>query len=370
VAEEPTDTPKASRGLTYRDSGVDVDEEARNVKALVSALRPVREGRMGEPIPLPGGYAGLVSLGEHALALCTDGVGSKLEIARAMGRYDTVGIDCMAMNVNDAICVGAEPIAFVDYLAVEKHDEAFMKQVGQGLARAAEMADVTIIGGETATLPGIVSGFDLAGTCLAVAPKDRVITGKKIQPGDTMIGIASHGLHSNGYSLVRRLVEQEGLRFEDPFPGHGLERHSLGDVLLEPTRIYVALVKTLMETGIDIHALAHVTGGGLLNLPRMNDAYGYRITTPLKPQAVYEWIQQAGNVETAEMYRTFNMGMGLTVVVAEDDAQETLKTIHQATKDDRPLLVGENQGEAPRIIGHVETGTGVHLEPHDLHFSP
>ena len=369
MAEETTDTTQPARKrLSYRDAGVDVDEEARNVKALVSALTPTREGRMGEPIPLPGGYAGLVRFGDHALALCTDGVGSKLELARAMGRFDTVGIDCIAMNVNDAICVGAEPIAFVDYLAVEKHDEEFMRQVGQGLARAAELADVSIIGGETATLPGIVRGFDLAGTCLAVAPEDQIITGKKVRPGDAIIGVSSHGLHSNGYTLVRRLVEQEGLKLDEPFPGYGLERHTVGDVLLEPTRLYVRLVRALLDSDVDIHAIAHVTGGGLLNLPRMNEGLRYSIQSPLEPQGVYKWIQQAGNVETKEMYRTFNMGMGLSVVVDEADTKQALDVIKQTTKDDAPMLVAGNQGEGPRIVGHVEEGTGVRLEPYDLDF--
>ncbi len=363
-------TPTAGkRRLTYRESGVDVDEEAKNVKALVSALSTTRKGRIGEPIPMPGGYAGLVRLGDQALALCTDGVGSKLEIARALGRYDTVGIDCVAMNANDAVCVGAEPVAFVDYLAVEKHDERFMEQVGQGLARAAELADLSIIGGETATLPRIVRGFDLAGTCLAVAPQDRVITGKKTAPGDAIIGLSSFGIHSNGYTLVRRLVEEEGLQLTDPFPGHGLEKHRLGDVLLEPTRMYVRTINALVQSDIEVHGLAHITGGGLLNLPRVNPGVQYRIDTPLAPQGVYAWIQEAGGVETTEMYRTFNMGMGMAVIVPPAQQEEAVRLLTEASRDEAPLLVPENRGEGPRVVGEIIEGSGVHLKPHDLHFT-
>lgn len=363
----PEDAPSRRR-LTYRESGVDVDEEARNVQALVGALKSTRKGRAGEPIPLPGGYAGLVRLGDQALAMCTDGVGSKLEIARELGRYDTVGIDCVAMNANDAVCVGAEPIAFVDYLAVEKHDEEFMRQVGKGLATAAELADLSIIGGETATLPGIVKGFDLAGTCLGFVHKDHVITGQAVSPGDAIIGLSSFGIHSNGYTLVRRLVQEEGLNLKEAFPGHGMEKHTLGDVLLEPTRMYVRAAMALLDSDVPINAMAHITGGGLLNLPRMNKDVAYRIERPLEPQGVFEWIQQAGNVATAEMYRTFNMGMGLAIVVPEDQAEAAINVIQDATRDEAPLIVPENAGEAPRVVGHVETGTGVVLEPHELRF--
>lgn len=369
MAGETGNPPAGKRRLTYRESGVDVDEEAKNVKALVSALSTTRKGRTGEPIPLPGGYAGLVSLGDQALALCTDGVGSKLEIARAMGRFDTVGIDCVAMNANDAVCVGAEPVAFVDYLAVEKHDERFMEQVGIGLARAAELADLSIIGGETATLPGIVRGFDLAGTCLAVAPREKIITGQKTAPGDAILAISSFGIHSNGYTLVRRLVEEEGLRLTDPFPGHGLEAHTLGEVLLEPTRMYVRTINTLLQSDIDVHALAHITGGGLLNLLRVNPDVQYRIDTPLAPQGVYEWIQQAGGVETREMYRTFNMGMGMAVIVPPEAQEEAVRLLTEASRHEAPLIVPENRGEDPRVVGEVTQGSGVRLEPHDLDFS-
>lgn len=363
----PAEDPPKKR-LTYAESGVDVEVEEAHIKKLVGALGYARTSETGAPIAMPGGYAGLVRFGENALVLCTDGVGSKVEIARALGRYDTVGIDCMAMNVNDALCVGAEPIAFVDYLAVEQHDTGFMEQVGSGLAAAAEMADVTIVGGETATLPGIVKGFDLAGTCLGWVAQDRILDGTKVQEGDTLIGLPSFGIHSNGYTLVRRIVEEERLAYTDPFPGHGLDAHTLGEVLLEPTRIYVRTIRALLSSELDVHGFAHVTGGGLMNLPRIAKGHRFVVSDPLKPQPVFDWLQEAGGVETREMYRTFNMGMGFTAVVAADDADDAVRVLRESSTAERPRLVALNQGEAPRVIGRVETGTGCLLEKEGLEF--
>ncbi len=207
----------ADKPLTYAGSGVDIQKEDEAVDALAGMLSFARTG-MGAPIGGIGHFGGLVEFGEHALCLCTDGVGSKVEIANAIQKWDTVGIDCMAMNVNDALCVGAEPIAFVDYLAVEDPDPKQTQQIGAGLARAAEMANVSMIGGETASLPGIIKGFDLAGTCLAVAKRDDLVTGEAIQPGDVLIGLASSGIHSNGYTLARNAIESAGHAYTDPWP--------------------------------------------------------------------------------------------------------------------------------------------------------
>ncbi len=365
----PVAAPKPTKkGLTYAGSGVDVVEEEKHIKTLIGALAGVKRTGFAKPIDMPGGYAGLIEFGDHALVLCTDGVGSKVEIARALGKYDTVGIDCMAMNVNDALCVGAEPIGFVDYLAVEKHDTGFMAQIGAGLAEGARQGNVTIVGGETATLPGIVNGFDLAGTCLGSVRKEDILDGSRVRAGDVLIGIPSFGIHSNGYTLVRKIVERAGLHYTDPFPGHGLQKHRLGDVLLEPTRIYVKPIMALLGSGIEVHALAHITGGGLMNLPRMNKGFRYTVEKPLTPQPVFDWLRAAGDVELDEMYRTFNMGMGFVVCVAEDDAKQTLAKLAPHLKD-KPALCGGNLGEPARVVGHVEKGTGCLLAPHGFTYA-
>ena len=251
----------SQQGLTYAESGVDIEKEDRAIGSLVSTLGYQRKG-MGAPFNLPGSFTGGVEFGDHVLSLCTDGVGSKILIADELQKWDTLGIDCMAMNVNDMLCIGAEPIAFVDYIAIDGPDPAKMEQIGVGLNRAAELANVSIIGGETATLPELVNGFDLAGTCLGVVKKDRIITGKNVQPHDAIIGLSSSGVHSNGFSLVRKAVETAGVSYNDSFPDSDPAAPSLGEVLLEPTRIYVREIMPLLEE-FHIHGMAHITGGGI-----------------------------------------------------------------------------------------------------------
>ena len=222
--------------MTYAKSGVDIFKEEKAIKGILSNIKFQRKG-IGRP--LGGHYAGMIEFGEYALVLCTDGVGSKVKIASELGKYDTVGIDCIAMNVNDAICVGAEPVAFVDYLAIDTPKTEITREIGKGLAKGAELANISIIGGETASLPDIVSGFDLAGTCLAYVKKDEIITGKNITPGDVIIGLSSSGLHSNGFTLARKVVQHIGLSYNDIFPDGLYPGKTVGDVLLTPTKIYV-----------------------------------------------------------------------------------------------------------------------------------
>lgn len=335
--------------LTYADSGVDIDREDEAVGALAGALAFARTG-VGAPIGSIGHFAGLVEFGEHALCLCTDGVGSKVEIANAIQKWDTVGIDCMAMNVNDALCVGAEPIAFVDYLAVEDPDPEFTKQVGAGLERAAELANVSMVGGETASLPGIVKGFDLAGTCLAFAKKSELVTGEKIAPGDVLIGLASSGIHSNGYTLARKAIESTGHAYTDPWPFADAEHEgrSVGEVLLEPTRIYVREIMALLKSGVPVHGLSHITGSGLRKLRRINQGVSYHITDPLPVPSVFVRIQELGSVEDQEMYRTFNMGMGFVAVVPAHAAEDAVRVLR------------EHVDYEVRVVGEVREGTGVH----------
>jgi phosphoribosylformylglycinamidine cyclo-ligase len=336
------------RRMTYAESGVDIEKEDRAVGSLTSALSFARQG-FGAPLGLIGHFAGLVDFGENALVLCTDGVGSKVEIANALRKWDTVGIDCVAMNVNDAICVGAEPIAFVDYLAVEDPDPEFARQIGVGLAEGCKQSNVSLVGGETASLPGIIKGFDLAGTCLAYARKDRLVTGERIEVGDVLIGLASSGIHSNGYTLARKAFQAAGHDYAQvwPFADKAYEGQRIGDVLLQPTRIYVREIVTLLQSGLPVHGLSHITGSGLRKLRRINQGVRYDITDPLPVPPVFGRIQELGGIEEHEMYRTFNMGMGFVVVAPAEAADEVV------------ALLRKHVDYEAKVVGRVASGKGV-----------
>jgi phosphoribosylformylglycinamidine cyclo-ligase len=338
--------------LTYANSGVDILKEEKAIKGILSNIKFQRKG-IGKP--LGGHYAGMIEFGEYALVLCTDGVGSKVKIASEICKWDTVGIDCIAMNVNDAICVGAEPIAFVDYLAIDEPDENITKEIGKGLAKGAKLSNISIIGGETASLPEIVNGFDLAGTCLAYVKKDEIITGDKIAPGDIIIGISSTGIHSNGYTLARNVIFENNLSYKDKFPDNLYPGKTIGEVLLTPTQIYVKETIALLKK-VKIHGLAHITGGGLRNLPRINNNVRFLINDPFNPQEIFKFLQKYGNIDDKEMYQTFNMGMGLIIVVAKEDAEESIKTLKTISKSD------------VKIVGKIIKGKGVKLENLNLDF--
>jgi len=226
-----------------------------------------------------------------------------------------VGIDCIAMNVNDLLAIGAEPMAFVDYLALEKHDEAFAEQIGEGLLKGAEISRMSIVGGETATLPDIIKGFDLAGTCLGMVKKGEIVTGEKVQVGDVIVGVPSNGVHSNGYTLVRKIIEESEYSYQDPCPYDASK--TIGEDLLIPTRIYIEVLDALKEC--EVHGLAHITGSGLLKLKRVTKL-GFDFYDPLEPQEVFKFLQKEGGVEDLEMYKTFNMGMGFLLILPEKDA--------------------------------------------------
>ena len=304
--------------LTYAESGVDIHQENRSIEAMKAVLKSRRKG-FGAPMTEIGHYAGLLDMGSFALAMTTDGVGSKVLIANAISKWDTVGIDCIAMNVNDLYAIGAEPIAFVDYLAVEKVDPERAAQIAIGLARGAEISNMSIVGGETASLPEIIRGFDLAGTAIGIVDKDKVVTGEKIQVGDALVGVPSSGLHSNGYTLARRIIAESKYTYFDAMPGGD---SSIGEELLTPTRIYPEIVELVKKC--DVHGLAHITGSGLLKLRRIS-GLGFEITDPLEPQPVFRFLQEQGGVDDEEMYRTFNMGMGFLVVLDESEAKEACR---------------------------------------------
>jgi phosphoribosylformylglycinamidine cyclo-ligase len=313
--------------MTYAKAGVDIDKKSDSIAALVGQLAFRRKG-IGRPLKLEGHFAGLIDLGNIALTLCTDGVGTKLIVADEMRKWDTVGIDCIAMNVNDTICVGAEPVAFVDYIAIDKPDRRVTAQIGAGLEAGARMANMTIVGGEIAVLPEIVKGFDLAGTCLGIVDKKRIITGKDIRPGDALIGLPSTGVHSNGLTLARKVVEANHLTMKSKVKGL---RKSIGAELLEPTEIYVKRVLGILGD-FDVHGMANITGGGLRNLLRLRKGTGFEIDDPMRPNAVFGALQELGDISDVEMYQTFNMGMGFSIVVSDKDSDGVVDALGGGAK--------------------------------------
>jgi phosphoribosylformylglycinamidine cyclo-ligase len=338
--------------MTYAESGVDIFKEEKAIKGMLSSIKSQRKG-IGKP--LGGHYAGMVEFGEYALVLCTDGVGSKVKIAFELKKWDTVGIDCIAMNVNDAICVGAEPIAFVDYLAIDDPKPEITKEIGRGLEKGAELSNISIIGGETASLPEIINGLDLAGTCLSYVKKDKIVTGEKIIPGDIIVGLSSSGLHSNGYTLARRVIKHAGLSYADNFPDNLYPGKTIGEILLTPTQIYVQEIVELLKK-VEVHGLAHITGGGLRNLTRLNEDVKYVINDPFEPQPIFKFLQKYGNIEDREMYQTFNMRMGFTVIVSKEDVNEVMKILKKHSKSE------------VKIVGRIEKGKGVEFQKLGLKF--
>jgi phosphoribosylformylglycinamidine cyclo-ligase len=325
--------------MTYASAGVDTTAQKAAIKALAGSIRFSRKG-IGSPLLGMTQFAGLIEFGDRALAMCTDGVGTKMLVAAALEKWDTVGIDCIAMNVNDCICVGAEPIAFVDYIATSKPDPVVTKAIGEGLNEGAKQANVTLAGGETAVLPEIVNGWDLAGSCVGFVSKDQILDGSRVKPRDVIIGLASTGLHSNGYTLARKIIEKEGLTLRQKGPAASLGGRTIGAVLLEPTRIYVRSILGLHNT-VPVHGLANITGGGLKNIPRINGKFRYAIDKPMPVPPIFSLLQEWGNVSDEEMYKTFNMGMGFAVVVAPEDENEAKRLL---------------RAEHPQVIGRVEKG--------------
>ena len=311
----------------YAAAGVSIAASDAGVRALVDVLRTIDTGRPSRSLLRSGHYASVLQISpDVAIALSTDGVGSKLVVAAQTGRLDTVGIDCIAMNVNDLVCVGAEPLAMLDYLAVEQPDPAALAQIATGLKAGAEDAGIEIPGGELAILPELIRGhpsphgFDLCGAAFGTVAPDAIVTGATIAPGHALIGLPSSGLHSNGYTLARHaLLDQGGLRLDDSPPELG--GASVAAALLEPTIIYVRAILELISSPLDVHGLAHITGGGLTNLLRLNDGVGFAIEAPLPVPAVFDLIARCGSVAEAEMWDVFNMGCGFVAIVAEADAE-------------------------------------------------
>jgi phosphoribosylformylglycinamidine cyclo-ligase len=311
----------------YAAAGVDTSKADAGVDALVSVLKTIELDRPSASVLPSGHYASVLRVAPNlGIALSTDGVGSKLVVAEQADRLETVGIDCIAMNVNDVVCVGAEPIAVLDYLAVEQADPQALARIAQGLKAGAQQANVEIPGGELAVIPELIRGhpsphgFDLCGSCFGTVALDAIVTGADAAPGDALIGLPSSGLHSNGYTLARRAVLDEGgLALDDRPPA--LEGATVAEALLEPTVIYVRAVLELLRSDVPVHGLAHITGGGLLNLLRLGgERIGFEVGAPLPVPPVFELVAGLGRVEPAEMWEVFNMGCGFVAIVPDDRA--------------------------------------------------
>ena len=308
-------------------------------------------------------FANVIDIGGIGLAICTDGVGSKSIVAQMLNRYDTIGIDCVAMNVNDAICVGARPISMVDYIAIEKADAEVLGAIAIGLTEGAKQAGISISGGETAALKDVVRGFDLVGMAVGIVPLDRIITGRDLVPGDVIIGLESSGIHSNGLTLARHVFfERAKLSIDHVFPELGIP---LGEELLRPTLIYVPEILDIIKNIPAVKALINITGDGLLNLPRVDATIGFLIDDLPSVPPVFRLIQQYGTVDTAEMFEVYNMGVGFCVLVAERDANSTLAILRQHSR--RARIIGrtiedESKGvhlPRERLIGHGKAFTRI-----------
>ena len=323
--------PNNAAGLSYRDAGVDIDAGDQ----LVENIKPYAKRTMRpEVLSGIGGFGGLVEISkkykEPVLVSGTDGVGTKLKLAFELNRHDTVGVDLVGMSVNDILVQGAEPLFFLDYFACGKLDVAAATEVIKGIAQGCEQAGCALIGGETAEMPGMypVGEYDLAGFAVGVVEKARIITGADIRPGDIVLGMASNGAHSNGYSLVRKIIERSKPDLSAKFDGD----RTLSDVIMAPTRIYVKPLLALMQS-ITIKGMAHITGGGITeNVPRVLPT---NVVADIDSQSwqmpkLFHWLREQGNVAEQEMYRTFNCGIGMVVIVAASDADKAISQLQAA----------------------------------------
>ncbi len=338
--KEICDSASEKKEFTYADAGVDIDKAKQSHARMAEIFRQTfgqRSDKFGRVVCEIGHYAGLIDIGGgKVLAVHVDGVGTKTLVAHAMRKYDTVGIDCVAMNVNDLICMGAEPVSMVDYIALEKADDAIVSQIAKGLAKAAKEAGVAVVGGETAIMPDVVKGFDLAAMSLGVAFKDRIVTGANMRPDDIIIGLESSGVHSNGLSLARRLLLS---RFDIGAYMKELDC-TVGEELLRPTRIYVKPVLEALQN-CKIHGLAHITGGAFSKLRRITDKaeVGMEIRLPKPTKPVFKLIQKFGLLSDREMFRTFNMGIGFVMVVPGEDPEDYEKVADVLKKHKMPHAV-------------------------------
>lgn len=335
-----SDQKPSAPSLSYKDAGVDIDAG----DALVERIKSVaKRTRRPEVMAGLGGFAALCEIPkgyrEPVLVSGTDGVGTKLRLAMTLGKHDTIGIDLVAMCVNDLVVTGAEPLFFLDYYATGKLNVDVAAAVVSGIGDGCELSGCSLVGGETAEMPGMYEGddYDLAGFCVGIVEKSEILDGSKVKAGDALIALRSSGPHSNGYSLVRKIIEVSKADLNQDCDGK-----PLGDVLMAPTRIYVKAVLKLIK-GSQVNALSHITGGGLLeNIPRVlpDDCKAVLDTQSWQLPPVFQWLQSAGNVAMREMYRTFNCGVGMVIAVPESEQDNALAILTAA-------------GETPFVIGHI-----------------
>lgn len=330
--------------LSYKDAGVDIDAGNALIERIKGVAKRTRRpevlaglGGFGALCELPSGYK------QPVLVSGTDGVGTKLRLAMDLGRHDTIGIDLVAMCVNDLIVAGAEPLFFLDYYATGKLNVDMAADVVAGIGDGCTLSGCSLVGGETAEMPGMYEGedYDLAGFCVGVVEKSEIIDGSKVAVGDTLIALASSGPHSNGYSLIRKIIEVTGVDLQQDCGGQ-----TLADALITPTRIYVKSVLKLLRES-QVNALSHITGGGLLeNIPRVlpDNTKAVINTQSWEMPEVFKWLQRGGNVEAREMYKTFNCGIGMVIVVPKSQADKALSLLIEA-------------GEQAFVIGHIEAAS-------------
>jgi phosphoribosylformylglycinamidine cyclo-ligase len=334
----------------YKTAGVDIDAAEAGLQQIIANIKQTwpASDQIGAVKLDIGYFANVIDIGGIGLAICTDGVGSKSIIAQMMKRYDTIGIDCVAMNVNDAICVGARPVSMVDYIAIEKADAEILGAIAKGLAEGAKRARISISGGEISQLKEVIRGFDLIGMAIGIVPLDRIITGSDLVPGDVVIGLESSGIHSNGLTLARHVFFGRAKHSIDHvFPELGIP---LGEELLRPTFIYVPEILDIIQRVPTVKALINITGDGLLNLHRVAAKVGFEIDDLPPTPPIFRLIQSHGGVSSAEMYQVYNMGVGFCVLVAERDREATLSVL-------------QRHGRRAQVIGRViaDDGKGVYL---------
>jgi phosphoribosylformylglycinamidine cyclo-ligase len=335
-----------TKGITYRDAGVDIGSIHRGQKSIGEIISVTHKMlAIGNVISGFGHYAGLVKLTKETVALHADGVGTKVIVAQMMNKFNTVGIDCVAMNVNDIICVGAQPVAFIDYIALRHPNEWLLREIAKGLVKGAQQSKMAIVGGETAVLQDIIAGdsenaFDLAGMVMGVV-RGKPILGEMIKPGDIILGVESSGLHSNGYTLARKVLLSK-YSVDD---NADYLAQTVGEELLIPTRIYVGPVIEILKKRIRVHGFANITGGGFTKLPRLNSRVKYVFDDLPAPTGVFKQIQVDGNIDSKEMYRTFNMGIGFCVVASK-------------TSNDDIIGVFEKHKMRCKSVGKIEKGRG------------
>ena len=338
-------TEVPTNSLSYKDAGVDIDAGNALIERIKGVAKRTRRpevmaglGGFGALFELPKGYD------EPVLVSGTDGVGTKLKLALELNRHDHIGIDLVAMCVNDLIVSGAEPLFFLDYYATGKLDVEIATRVVTGIGEGCELAGASLVGGETAEMPGMYEGedYDLAGFCVGIVEKSKIIDGTKVAAGNVLISLPASGPHSNGYSLIRKIIEVSQADLQQDIGGT-----TLAEALMQPTRIYVKALLELFKQ-VDVKALSHITGGGLLeNIPRVLPADSVAVidTNSWQQPAVFQWLQRNGNVTDTEMYRTFNCGVGMVLVVSEEDQEQTLSALAKA-------------GESPWVIGHIKQNSG------------